>query len=64
VHLIQPGDGFAMRPGYRNFQKVKKGEHLADDHKGPIVSSIDGLVLMPLYQSQGSNGFFLVREVK
>ncbi|MFZ2900562.1 MAG: succinylglutamate desuccinylase/aspartoacylase family protein [Saprospiraceae bacterium] len=63
VHLIQPGDGFAMRPGYRNFQQVKKGEHLADDYKGPINSSIDGLVLMPLYQSQGSNGFFLVREV-
>lgn len=63
VHLIQPGDGFSMRPGYRNFQKVKRGEHLADDRNGPICSSIDGLVLMPLYQSQGSNGFFLVREV-
>lgn len=63
VHLLQPGDGFAMRPGYRNFQKVGKGEHLADDSMGPIYATIDGLVLMPLYQSQGSNGFFLVKEV-
>ena len=61
VHLIQPGDGFRMRPGYRNFQPVKKGEYLADDQKGPIRAMADGLILMPLYQAQGSNGFFIVK---
>jgi predicted deacylase len=61
VHLIQPGDGFLMRPGYRNFQIVKKGEHLADDQEGPIRAMADGLILMPLYQAQGSNGFFIVK---
>jgi predicted deacylase len=61
VHQIHPDDGFRMRPGYRNFQKVKKGEHLADDRTGPIYAIADSLILMPLYQSQGSNGFFLVK---
>ena len=62
VHQVNPGDGFAMKPGYRNFQPVRKGEHLADDKKGPILAPAEGMILMPLYQSQGSNGFFLVRE--
>ncbi|MCB9282554.1 MAG: succinylglutamate desuccinylase/aspartoacylase family protein [Lewinellaceae bacterium] len=60
VHHIQPGDGFRMRPGYRNFQPVREGEHLADDRRGGIFAQADGLILMPLYQDQGSNGFFLV----
>lgn len=63
VHPVHPEDGFVMRPGYLNFQKVKKGEHLADDRSGPVYSGMDGRVLMPLYQSKGSNGFFLVRDV-
>ena len=64
VHHLQQGDGFHMRPGYRNFQQVKEGEHLADDQRGPIYASADSSILMPLYQNQGSNGFFLVQERK
>jgi hypothetical protein len=63
IHHVQTGDGFTMKPGYRNFQPVREGEHLADDHKGPVLSPSDGMILMPLYQAQGSNGFFLVRPV-
>ncbi|MEO6758773.1 MAG: succinylglutamate desuccinylase/aspartoacylase family protein [Saprospiraceae bacterium] len=60
VHRVQPGDQFRMRPGYLNFQRVRKGEHLADDVRGAVQAPCDGLILMPLYQSQGSDGFFLV----
>lgn len=63
VHHIRPGDGFCMRPGYVNFQPVKKGEHLADDVTGPIFCPDDGLMLMPLYQPKGSDGFFIVQEL-
>lgn len=63
VHNIRPGDGFRMRPGYANFQPVQKDEHLADDVTGPIFSPDDGLVLMPLYQPKGSDGFFIVKEL-
>ncbi|MFM7400949.1 MAG: succinylglutamate desuccinylase/aspartoacylase family protein [Bacteroidota bacterium] len=62
VHHIQPDDQFVMRPGYVNFQRVKAGEHLADDIRGQVLSPNSGMILMPLYQSQGSDGFFLVGE--
>jgi succinylglutamate desuccinylase len=52
-----------MRPGYANFQPIRRGEHLADDASGPVLAPEDGLILMPLYQSLGTDGFFLVQEV-
>jgi succinylglutamate desuccinylase len=62
-HKIEEGDGFKMKPGYQNFQKVQKGELLAEDKHGPIYAASDGLILMPLYQEQGEDGFFLIREL-
>lgn len=61
-HIIEAGDEFEMRPGYKNFQPVKKGEWLADDQNGKIAALCDGYILMPLYQSQGNDGFFIIRE--
>lgn len=61
VHHIRPGDDFRMRPGYLNFQPVAEGEHLADDVTGPVLAPEDGLILMPLYQPKGSDGFFIVK---
>lgn len=61
-HMIEPGDDFRMRPGYQNFQPVKKGEWLANDQDGKIVARCDGYILMPLYQSQGDDGFFIIQE--
>lgn len=63
VHHIRPGDNFDMRPGYVNFQPIQKGEHLANDVGGPVLAPEDGLILMPLYQPQGSDGFFVVTEI-
>lgn len=62
VHSIGLLDEFKMLPGYKNFQSIKKGEHLANDRHGPILAPEDGLILMPLYQPQGSDGFFLIKE--
>lgn len=63
THAINPGDNFNMKPGYKNFQPVKKGEILAHDKHGEIEASEDGRILMPLYQLQGEDGFFLVKDV-
>ncbi|MEM9819623.1 MAG: succinylglutamate desuccinylase/aspartoacylase family protein [Bacteroidota bacterium] len=63
IHSIQPDDDFRMQPGYKNFQKVTKGEWLASDQKGQIYASENGLLLMPLYQRQGDDGFFLIRSL-
>lgn len=58
-HPVGPEDRFVMRPGFGNLQPVRKGEWLADDRNGPIHSPEDGYILMPLYQAQGSDGFFI-----
>ena len=63
VHPITSEDGFEMRPGYRNFQPVIRGEVIAEDRNGLIRSPEDGLILMPLYQPQGSDGFFIVKQI-
>jgi len=59
---VEPGDGFRMTPGYRNFQSVREGEVVARDADGDVVLGESGRLLMPLYQEQGEDGFFLVRE--
>lgn len=63
-HAISASDNFRMRPGFHNFQAVKKKEVLADDRKGTIKAIDNALIIMPLYQKQGNDGFFLVREVE
>lgn len=63
-HPVRPGDGFEMRPGYTNFQPVVRGETVASDWRGPIRASESGLMLMPLYQALGDDGFFLARVVR
>jgi succinylglutamate desuccinylase len=59
-HPISASDEFKMFGNFRNFQPVRKGEILAKDRNGFIVAPQDCRVLMPLYQAQGSDGFFLV----
>lgn len=63
-HLIQAGDDFAMEPGFTNFQPVRRGQLLAHDRHGQIRAQESGQILMPLYQGQGADGFFLVRTVR
>ena len=62
-HKIDPQDGFEMLPGFDNFQFVRQGQTLAKDKKGWIKAPEDCRILMPLYQTQGSDGFFLVKDV-
>ena len=61
---IDESDQFRMVEGYKNFQKVIKGEVLAHDINGDINADQDALILMPLYQKQGEDGFFLVKEIE
>jgi len=58
------GDGFVMAPGYVNFQPVVAGEVVARDAHGDVAVAEGGRLLMPLYQEQGEDGFFLVREFR
>ncbi len=62
-HHIADGDNFKMLPNYKNFQRIKEGEVLAQDVNGNISASDDSLILMPLYQKQGEDGFFLIQKL-
>jgi succinylglutamate desuccinylase len=63
-HAISPGTTFSMEPGFTNFQPINRHQLLARDDRGEIRATEDGHILMPLYQSQGTDGFFLVRAVR
>ena len=61
---VKPADRFTMHAGYSSFQAVKASEPLAQNGNGPVTAPSRGLILMPLYQEQGSDGFFIVRRVR
>lgn len=64
-HPVPPGRRFAMDPGFRSFQPVDAGQHLGSWGDGhPVASPETGRLLMPLYQEQGDDGFFVTREVR
>lgn len=60
---ITENEDFEMNQGYSNFQTVRRNEVLAKDKNGEIRAKESGLILMPLYQKQGEDGFFIGREV-
>jgi len=60
---IQDIDRFQMRPGYNNFQFVQKGEWLAMNARGRVYAAASGRILMPLYQDQGEDGYFIIKDI-
>ncbi|HEX4946531.1 MAG TPA: succinylglutamate desuccinylase/aspartoacylase family protein [Blastocatellia bacterium] len=63
-HAITVDDAFVMRPGFANFTRVTKQQNVAADRHGAVRVPETGFLFMPLYQSLGEDGFFVVREVK
>jgi len=63
-HAIAPEDAFSMRPGFTNFQPIRKGQILGSDVNGPVVAPMRGRLFLPLYQKLGDDGFFIVRSVR
>ncbi|MDX1579270.1 MAG: succinylglutamate desuccinylase/aspartoacylase family protein [Gemmatimonadota bacterium] len=62
-HGIRPADRFRMKPGFRNFERVRAGQALGSDRQGTVRSPMSGRLFLPLYQAQGDDGFFIVRRV-
>lgn len=62
-HGIVPADEFHMAPGFANLQPIARGTLLARDRRGEIRADEDCLLVMPLYQGLGDDGFFLGREI-
>ncbi len=62
-YSIKNPDKFSMKPGFQSFDKVQKGQHLADDEDGPVYCQAEGMILMPFYQKMGEDGYFLIKSV-
>ena len=62
--VITPEDRFVMAPGFVNFARVAKGQLLATDRRGEVRAPAACHVVLPLYQAQGDDGFFLARSVR
>ena len=62
-HPVDADDGFTMLPGFANFDRVVGGQPVAMSNQGSVPAPESGLLLMPLYQRLGEDGFFLIRPV-
>lgn len=60
-YAVDERSRFRMQPGYASFQTVSSGELLATDCESEVRASQPGRLLMPLYQQQGEDGFFLMQ---
>jgi hypothetical protein len=62
-HAITAADRFVMEPGFANVQRVAAGTLLARDARGEIRAPRAEVLVMPLYQKLGDEGFFFGREI-
>ena len=63
-YAIEPQERFAMLPGFKSFERVVQGQLLAlggPSGRREIRSPLGALLIMPRYQGQGQDGFFLAR---
>ena len=63
-HNLNSFDSFEMNSGFVNFQRIEKGENLAKQNNKALNSPLRGLIFMPLYQSKGSDGYFIVHKIR
>lgn len=62
-YSIHPEEQFQMLPGFSSFQQVHRHQPIASNRQGDILANQTARIFMPLYQTQGQEGFFLVRPV-
>jgi hypothetical protein len=60
-HYVEDASRFKMEKGFLNFDHVNKGDLLAYDEGNPVYAPQSGIIFMPLYQSKGNDGFFILK---
>jgi predicted deacylase len=60
---IAKDEKFVMQPGFMNFAEVYKDQLLAHSNGFPVRAESEGWIFMPLYQSQGEDGFFIINKI-
>jgi succinylglutamate desuccinylase len=61
-HGLKDSDEYKTEPGFENFQEIEKGQLIAKQNGNEIRSDWDARIFMPLYQSQGNDGFFVIND--
>lgn len=62
-HGLKKEDSFEMEEGFKNFDTIGKGQLLAKHNGKEIRSERNARIFLPLYQKNGTDGFFIVEEV-
>ena len=62
-YRVGMGENFKMLPGFESFQPVSKGTLLAKSNEKPVKAYRNTVLFMPLYQSQGTEGFFTIKKI-
>lgn len=61
---VSEGDHFEMKEGFVNFQSIAEGDIMGRKNGQILRSPRKARVFMPLYQSKGTDGYFLVNRIK
>ena len=64
LYSIKNDEVFKMKPGFKSFQKITKGTSIAKNDEQDIKSTYNARLFMPLYQSKGEEGFFIIQPIK
>ncbi|NMH89642.1 succinylglutamate desuccinylase/aspartoacylase domain-containing protein [Flavivirga algicola] len=64
LHKIQPSETFTMINGFKSFQAINKGVPIAISNNKELRAKHQGRIFMPLYQTKGSEGFFIIRRIR
>jgi hypothetical protein len=59
---IAKEEHFIMNPGFENFIAVHANDDLAQSNDTKVKAPFGGRIFMPLYQAQGNDGFFIIRQ--
>ncbi|WP_323758164.1 succinylglutamate desuccinylase/aspartoacylase family protein [Roseivirga sp.] len=60
---VKKNEQFIMNPGFSNFQPIARNQSLATLNGKALYAKEKSIIFMPLYQSQGSDGYFLIRKI-
>lgn len=63
LYRIHEGEGFKMNNGFKSFQSIHSGKQLATTNTKIVKAPYSGRIFMPLYQTQGAEGFFIIRAI-
>ena len=62
-YIIGENEMFKMNEGFDNFEKIKINQKLAMSNGKDLRANMSGRIFMPLYQSLGEDGYFIITRI-